>query len=189
MFFEKISKTNYQRGEYWLFLTSPSILRGGGEAMAPWHPPPKCATGAEALRIRIMVFELIQCIEYYRECAISLCPTSKFIFSPCPMARDYILYRSIPVKLYSSRESVPLVLLPSVSSPPPPDTEVNANFSINKVFKPLFRKGHPLVCLGRKPIRPCYTIDSAWAHTAAVTVQWLENFGHNFIPAQDWPAA
>ena len=39
--FEKISKTNYQRGEYWLFLTSPSILRGGH---GPLAPPPKCAT-------------------------------------------------------------------------------------------------------------------------------------------------
>ena len=36
MFFEKISKTNYQRGEYWLFLPSSSIWRG---AMAPWPPP------------------------------------------------------------------------------------------------------------------------------------------------------
>ena len=41
MFFEKNSKTNYQRGEYWLFLPSPSIWRGGH---GPLAPPPKCAT-------------------------------------------------------------------------------------------------------------------------------------------------
>ena len=46
MFFEKISKTNYQRGEYWLFFFSPSIWRRGH---GPLPPPLKRATGFRAL--------------------------------------------------------------------------------------------------------------------------------------------
>ena len=68
-----------------------------------------------------------------------------------------------------------------------PEAKVNANFYINKVLKPLFQKDIP--CLFRKDASSAMLHhDSPRAHTAAVTVQWLENFGYNFIPARDWPA-
>ena len=52
-----------------------------------------------------------------------------------------------------------------------------------------FRKEY-LCLFGRVTSYAVLHQDSAWSrlHKAAATVQWLENFGQNFIPLRDWLA-
>ena len=63
-----------------------------------------------------------------------------------------------------------------------PDAKVNSY--VDKVSSPFSKTTFP-VCLERTRILPCCTTT---APETAATVQWLENFGHSFIPTWDWPA-
>ena len=94
---------------------------------------------------------------------------------PEKLERKFV-YRSIHVEL--SRESTPSVSLPSVSflttqksTPPSTSTKFSSPFS---------RKDIPCV-FGKDAYFAVLYHDSARTHTAAATVQWLENFGNNFI--------
>ena len=71
-------------------------------------------------------------------------------------------------------------------SPPLPPQKVNANFYLNKVLKLLSEKDIPRL-FGKDANSAMLHHDSARAHAAAATAQWLENFGYNLIPARNWP--
>jgi hypothetical protein len=69
----------------------------------------------------------------------------------------------------------------------PPRTKVNSWYYVNKVLKPLFRKDIPKLFGSRAHLVVLHQ-DSAPAHKATATVQWLKANGYKFIPAEDWPA-
>ena len=101
----------------------------------------------------------------------------------CQTGRKFV-YKSIDVELCLSRESAPLAPLPSVAFL---QTQKSTSTSTSTKLSSPFSKRTISVCLGKTPILPCCTT-TAFDHTAAATVQWLENFGKNFIPERDWPA-
>ena len=96
------------------------------------------------------------------------------------------VYRSIHVALCSSRESALLAPLPSVSSLPMQKSTPTPTSILKKFSSPFSKRTSPRL-FGKDANFSVPHHDSARAHTAAATVQWLENFGHNFIPARNWP--
>ena len=69
----------------------------------------------------------------------------------------------------------------------PGSADYGSYLCINKVFEPLLEKNISRI-FGKEANSAVLHHDSLRAHTAAATVQWLEDFGYNFIPARDWPA-
>ena len=70
---------------------------------------------------------------------------------------------------------------------PPPTKQKSTSSSEWTKFSSHFSKKDILCLFGKDAISAVLHHDSSRAHAAATTVQWLENFGYNFIPLRDWP--
>ena len=92
---------------------------------------------------------------------------------------------AIHVKLCSSRALVHLVPLPSISSLL---TQKSMLTSASTKFSSPFSKKYISRLLGKDANFDARHHDSARVHMASATVQWLENFGYNYISARNWPA-
>jgi len=70
----------------------------------------------------------------------------------------------------------------------PPRTEVDSDFYIDKVLKPLFEKDIPAL-FGKHAKLAVLHHDSAPAHKSTKTVAWLKSRGYKVISEADWPAS
>ena len=69
----------------------------------------------------------------------------------------------------------------------PEKAKVNADFFVKFILKPMVKKDIPAL-YGKHPKNVVFHVDSAPAHTAKKTVQWLQEHKVKFISEEEWMA-